>query len=259
MKKDLVGGFVNLQRSLLFGGDYDDFELAKPEEGEDKPFQMDVFTKELPEYMPKDLRKLVHEWGDAKITKIRICRVPLNSLISRLGNIVTLGNLEKRRKELEKLDKDNYNNLYHLYMELALKKPDGKINVVRIEKNQKLKTIRIENAGVLPKEARCINQPVTKNITLGQLFENAEKAVGAKRLYTYDLSGTNCQMYVVDMLGSSGLLTAEGRKFTLQRVKDLVPSWLLKGTKLVTNLANRLQSWLYGRGLKGGVWTEKDI
>lgn len=232
----------------------ENYELNQPKEEETEKYKISVFSEDLPEYAPPEIRQLLKEWGDAKIIKARICRVPLNPMIKKIGNLITKGKLEQQRIKL------GYNDLFHLYIEVALKKPNGNIGVFAIEKNQKA-GFKVINGG-LRSGSECINQPPTKDVSLSDMFKRAEKAVGANKLWVYSLDGANCQDFAVALLGSgNGMLTAEGKKFALQSPSDLLPKYILTIVKGITDLANKTKSFIYGKGkskkhMKGGVFNE---
>ena len=205
--------------------------------------RLDAFTEDLNTNAPPAIRNLIDEWGDATIIKAKICRIPLHSAIQKIGNILSLGQLQKNKVKL------GYNDLFHLYVELALRKPNGQIGVFSIEKNQKA-GFKIENGEVGTKK-ECINQPPTKKVTLLEMFKRAEKAVGSHKLWVYSLESANCQDFAIALLGSgNNMLTSEGRTFAKQSPEKLLPSYLLKITGKVTNLANRIKTFLYGAGVK---------
>jgi len=229
-----------------------DYEMRKPEVGHEKPHRLPVFTEELPEFAPPAVRNILKKWGDGVVFKARICRVPIKQkFIIKLGNIVTFGDIERRRKELERLYGSNYSEFFHLYVELAVRNPDGEVGVFKFEKDEKAK-VTVASGGVTG-ESKCINQPPTKKVKLLDMFKRAEKAVGPKNMWVYDLGSTNCQDFAIALLGSgNGFLSQAGRDFAKQDVKQLVPSWILSVAKSGTDLANRLKSFLFGKGLEGG-------
>ena len=233
----------------------EEYELKQPKEEDTQKYKISAFTEDLPEHAPPEIRQLIKDWGNAKIIKSRICRIPLNPIIKKLGNIITKGKLEENKIKL------GYNDLFHLYVEVALQKPDGKIGVFAIEKNQKA-GYKIINGG-LRAGSECINQPPTKNITLSEMFKRAEKTVGANKLWVYNLESANCQDFAVAILGSgNGMLTPEGKKFALQSPSQLLPKYLLNVVKHTTDLANRLKSFMFGKGKKnisGGAYQRMNV
>ena len=239
MIKKASGGNEDMPQENALENEINDYELKKPEK--EGKFRPSTFIEALPQNAPPEIRRLLEQWGDATIFKARICRVPLLPIIKKVGNWASLGKLEENRKKL------GYNDLFHLYVEVAVRKPDGKVGVFLIEKNEKA-GFDVSNGG-LKKQSECMDQPPTKKVTLTEMFKRAEKSVGPHKLWVYNLETANCQNFAVDVLGSgNGMLTAEGRKFALQSAASLLPKFILKVTSHVTNLANRLKSFLKGSG-----------
>ena len=61
-----------------------------------------------------NVKNFLKKFGDVKIASIRICRKPIVSRIRTFGNIVTLGQLNKRVKEL------GYDEIFHLFSVIKL-------------------------------------------------------------------------------------------------------------------------------------------
>lgn len=238
------------RRKIIRGGqdggeevdDVSNYELKKPE----NVSRLGELVADLPENAPPVIRDLLKNWGDAEIFKARICRVPLNAAIQRVGNFLTMGKLEQMKQKL------GYNDLFHLYVEVALRKPDGRKGVFKIEKNEKAGYTA--TSGGVPPGATCLDQPPTRQVTLLEAFKRAEQSVGPRQLWVYDLGSSNCQDFAIAFLGSgNGMLTPTGRTFAKQEPAKLIPPLLLSATKRVTNLASRLRSLFTGRGLTGGA------
>ena len=225
--------------------DIKDYEMVKPKEGTTGRFRIKSFFEDLPEHAPPEIRKWLEQWGDATITDAKICRVPLNSAIQKVGNLMTLGKLNKKAKEL------NYENLFHLFVVLTLKKPNGETKTFLTEKNQK---VEVRPFTGLPPNGVCMPQKPTKKVLLLDAFKRAEKRIGVKKFWVYSLGGVaNCQSYSVGLLGSgNNMLTPEGRKFAMQSPDQLLPQVLLKTTDKITNFANKIRSFWKGKGRIGG-------
>ena len=219
----------------------EEYELAKPDLETTEPYRTAVFSESLPEHAPPNIRNLLNTWGDATIFKMRICRIPLNGAIKKLGNFLTMGKLTKNMRRM------GYDDLFHLYMDMALRNKDGKVINITLEKNQKVDWSI--NHGGIKAGGVCVEQPITKPITLNQMFKNAEKTVGANRLWVYDLRTQNCQVFIGDMLNASKMLSRPTKAFILQEPAQLLPPLLLKLTKKATDWANKVRSYMYGKGM----------
>jgi hypothetical protein len=160
-----------------------------------------------PNQRSPNLNNFLKEYGRLKIKQIMICREPVNSIITNLINVASLGQLK------ENIKKQGYDNIYHLYM---LLKMDNK-RVIRLEKNQNVQIGFVNSAN--PKEFIQIN---ANNIPLNFLFENAEKKMPLDKLYRYNPVSSNCQIFLRDMLQSSNLLTDNLNNFIMQDSEKLL-------------------------------------
>jgi hypothetical protein len=160
-----------------------------------------------PSQRTPNLNNFLKSNGDLTITSIMVCRTPVNSVIQNLVNVATLGEFQKKVKEA------GYDNVYHLFM--LLKMSNGK--VIELEKNQTVQIKFVSSAN--PKEFRQVDNV---NISLNQFFENAEKKVNLTRLYVYDPVTQNCQVFLSDMLRSSGFLTKDLSDFINQSAEKLL-------------------------------------
>lgn len=234
----------------LIGGELPvDVKLTEPSLEEQKPFRISALIEPLAAAAPPDVRNLMKNWGDAKIVKLRVCRVPLNKKITALGNLISKGYLKKQQEKLK------YDDFYHLYMDIYARKDDGQSVIFAVEKNEKIK-VSYNVIGETRTGGRCINIPITNDLTVAQAFKNTENSVGPHRMYIYDLSSANCQVFITDFLRANNLLRSkEEENFIMQDVNSLLPSAILSMARGATNLANRLKSFFYGKGLtyKGGV------
>ena len=153
------------------------------------------------------LNNFLEKNGNLIITSIMVCRTPVNSIIQNLVNVATLGDFQKKVHEA------GYDNIYHLFM--LLKMSNGK--VIKLEKNQTVQIDFVSSAD--SKEFKQINDV---NMSLNSFFQNAEKKVNLTRLYVYDPVTQNCQVFLSDMLRSSGLLTKDLSDFINQSAEKLL-------------------------------------
>lgn len=201
-----------------------------------------ALVSELPDHAPPDMRNLLADWGDAEIFKMRVCRVPIAQALEVVANAITRGKVSAMKRDA------NIDRFFHLYMEMAIRNPDGTRNVVLVEKNQKVDVIQGRPGGV-QKGSECMNVPLNgSKITLAELFTQAEDVTGAKKYWIYDAVNANCQFFVKWTLQANGLWKDNMESFVIQDVQSAVPRYLGTIMKRVTNLANRVQSFFKGRG-----------
>lgn len=230
------------------------YELERPSPEKESSGRLAVFVEDLPRSAPPMIRKFIETYGGSQIISARLCRVPIKQQsIIKLGNIITLGNLERKRKELQSVFGGVYDDVFHLYVDFTIVMPDRSHGHFKIEKNEKVE-IRKTDAAIAPdfrgNLAACISQPPTRYVTVSEMFKRAEQGVGPEALWRYNLAGTNCQAFAIALLGNgNGMLTPAGKAFALQDVKYLLPKWIATVAKGGTDLANRLKSFMYGQGL----------
>jgi len=192
---------------------------------------------------PPYYRSFLEKYGNIKITEILICKTPIHSTFNTILNAVSFG------KWNETKDKLNYDQMYHLFMICKL---EGGL-IVRFEKNQVLSITLVDIQSY--KTAKCIYLTNYKHIVpvnLNQLHERALNAVGKERLYLYNASSTNCQLFINDLLENSGLMNETIKEFVMQSADKLInslPPLVQNFINGVTNTASFLDNILYGAGL----------
>lgn len=174
---------------------------------------------------PPQIKKLLEQNGQYTIKEIQVCREPIQRAVDTLLNAITLGKFEKAKKDL------GYDNFFHLYMYIKLSNGYS----FRIEKNERVKLTDEQNPG----KKECVNVPITKQVTLNEMFASA--IARNNSFWLYSSYNNNCQKFVDDMLTGSGLNTPEIRKFVMQDAETLFTK--LPGyTKVISDVATGLAS-----------------
>lgn len=185
------------------------------------------------ESRPKEVDRLLNKYGDYKITGVRIMKSPIQKTITDLLNVASLFQLRKTLKKL------NYDDLYHLYLNLYLENGE----IIGLEKNSLL---RIVYGGFNPKESESIEIIFPKKPTLKSLFEQGERKGGAN-FYRYDAVYANCQKFVIDLL--QNLIPEEAKKWILQDIREIVPSLYDKVLRTITDI-HAIGTYLWKGGKK---------
>jgi hypothetical protein len=194
------------------------------------------------------IRKLLEKYGANKITQIKVYREPINSMINKVMNWVTLGKFQESLKSMD------YSDAFHLFMFTTL---DNGVTI-RFDKNQIIEA-KIQKVPSHPKaEVRAISVP---NIGLNDFFNKGINAVGAKHFFTYDSRDKNCQDWLRLNLRANGLLTSELDKFIYQDAEQIYKNMGILGdvvggvNKVVTDVAAGFDTFQNGkgRGRKGVV------
>jgi hypothetical protein len=192
---------------------------------------------EVVEGQPKVVREFIAKYGDNLITHMRVCRVPLASMLTRILNFVTLGKLDSEAKRL------GYDAYYHLYLVLTL--DSGQ--TVLLEKNQRV-AMGLNNGAINKPGAECRDVKLPSTLHVRRLLAAAEHHFSTNRLYVYSVAENNCQRFVSDILTSNGLSTPELQKFIMQDVSNIVSSSgiLSKLANKVTNFAHKVNTLWQG-------------
>lgn len=190
---------------------------------------------------PPQVRGFLEAHGNDVITNIKVGRKPIMSILEKIAQLLSFGQYEKYKSQM------NYDKLFHLF--LLVRFSNGQI--YKLEKNQ---VIQIHaNAPWLEKNATYENVKITGNITVNSLFHNAEAKVPAKQLYVYHPIQSNCQIFIRDLLASSGLLTTQTNNFIMQNVDAVLNQpetrHLLNIAVDATNLASRADILIHGNGI----------
>ena len=164
------------------------------------------------------------------IKRIVIVRSPVKAGIVKALNVLSLGALNSIQNKL------GYDTLWHLAIKIDLANGQS----WRVEKNQ---NISIKKYEALP-DTQSVTVPVSKPITLKDMMNKLYKKQGDK-MYEYDAFKANCQMFVRDLLSSSGLFPASVSSFVSQNTPAIhksLPGYVSTVAKAVTNLGAKADS-----------------
>lgn len=164
------------------------------------------------------------------IKRIVIVRSPVKPGIVKALNVLSLGALNSIQNKL------GYDTLWHLAIKIDLANGQS----WRVEKNQ---NISIKKYEALP-DTQSVTVPVSKPITLKDMMNKLYKKQGDK-MYEYDAFKANCQMFVRDLLSSSGLFPASVSSFVSQNTPAIhksLPGYVSTVAKAVTNLGAKADS-----------------
>jgi hypothetical protein len=182
---------------------------------------------------PPSLRALIEQQGNSVIENVEVMRVPINHLITKVGNLATRGMLGQKMAEL------NIDALRHLYLVLRV----NGINYL-VEKNE---VIQAMTSPPSREGAEVINLGPPKNqITVEQLFTQLLKE--DPHINVYDAFKSNCQGFVGHILRLLGLWNSETISFVQQNVGGLVDDFTKKIARTATNIASIADVWIHGKG-----------
>lgn len=188
---------------------------------------------------PPNVKRWIKDHGDEKIVSITVVREPINSMINKALNWISLGSWEQNKRQL------GFDQLFHLFAIIKFEKGED----ARIEKNHVIEMFKNNNNSYPNSEKISVN-PNGK--TLSQLLENAYKK-GGSALFKYNAGNSNCQNFLTTLLSASGLLTSSASSFINQDAKSLIEKLhpvVRKAIDTVTDIADRGDSLLNGGNQK---------
>ena len=170
--------------------------------------------------LSRKVRKFMKLHGEEPITSITMYRAPIGAATNAFSNLLTLGSWDRIKREAE-IDK-----LFHTGIII-----NGKYLT---EKNA---TIEIYESG-LPTTAGLETHdiPVSKKVSIAQMFDNAENYMGEQAFIAYDAYKNNCQSYVQGLLRGSGLMTPSGNDFIQQDIQKLIDKTPAYSTKIAKSI-----------------------
>jgi hypothetical protein len=191
---------------------------------------------------PPNVRNILAKYGDWNVYSMNICRAPIVSTLRKVINWMSFGALESNMKKL------NYDEVYHLFMYVDLHHPSGKGTSVKllIEKNHVINIKEANNiqntyfgidySGVGIYEFKSLNSYLNNAIARdGQMF------------FRYDSVMANCQKFIMSIVETNNLIT--DKSFIMQDAQKLLPSYMQKFNRFITNTAAAADVWIYGQGL----------
>ena len=150
---------------------------------------------------------MLKQYGNEKIIEIIIGRVELSTALRFLLSITSLGEFDKRSKEVD-IDK-----LFHLFLYIKTQKGH-----FILEKNDVI-TLSKKN---IPSKSDTMNVPmnVSSQHTMNSLLEKT-KSFMRNDFFSYSGSHNNCQVFIDSILKTNGLSNQEISKFILQDTRHL--------------------------------------
>jgi hypothetical protein len=214
----------------------------------------DFLRGKIRDNYPPKFREVRDAMQMIKIVSMSVVKQPIQANVSKLGSLITLGGLDKAKKQF------NYDDLYHLF--ILFKTGDGRS--FRIEKNQVLALYEYDHrlASSSPSIDIPINQDVLINLEV--LLTNLQGNLRPEELYLYSGNKYNCQHFVWSFLSFNNLIPFDIRNelesFVLQDTDGLFKFLGTHTTRLaqgITDLAGAFDYFLYGARLDDGQKKEE--
>jgi hypothetical protein len=180
--------------------------------------------------------KYIQMYGDIPIMDIFIYRTPLDSLLNKAINVLSLGQWSNLQS------KYGFDKFYHLALVLRLQNNKNiiveKLDVVSVsdsyKTNSKTENMKVEEY-----------QPTT--LTLNDLLNNARSGLNDDKLFFgYDPLHNNCQYFIKYLLEYSGLYSQQAQQFLFQDISKLaqelnpITKRIMKGTTDLAATINKV-------------------
>lgn len=166
------------------------------------------------------ITKILDKYGNQKIRSIYIGRRPINSLVEKAFNIISLGKWSKLRNQYY------YDKLFHLF--LIIQMDDD--TVISFEKNS-IVTMTEDDVRCSTKDTECVKLDYpTDSITLDDLVRKPLERIGKEKYFIYDPFKQNCQIFIRAVLETFGLYNKKVDDFVYQDITDIVKElpWYVK-------------------------------
>ena len=224
---------IKLITALYHGGFINPFKVAK--EGLQRG--IDFIFSGARNQASGPVRRFLEQHGNSKIKNITIFREPINKVVEKVTNVISLGYWQDIK------DKLNYDNLFHLWMEVDLS--DG--TSWAMEKNEVIQFKPTKNRG-----ERGLVILLKGPLTVNEFFAGGKRVLKDK-FWSYRARDNNCQVWISSMLLGSNLFSEASKEFILQDTETLLASLptftegLING---VTDIAARVDILRNGSGIK---------
>jgi hypothetical protein len=197
------------------------------------------------------IKKILNKYGNQKIRAIRIGRRPINDMVEKAFNIISLGKWSKLR------DQYYYDKLFHLFLIITM--DDG--TVISFEKNSIVTLTENDSRCSMP-NVECIElEYPTDSITLDDLVRKPLERIGKDKFFVYQPFDQNCQIFIRDILQTFGLYSKRVDDFVYQDITDIVKRlpWYVKYvSKAVTDI-DATVSKVSGAGKEPEPDKQKDL
>ena len=121
----------------IYGGSFDSFQRIK-----------DLIKTPIRLNYPPSYREFLQSYGNLLVTELWICKKPIQKAFDQILNIISFGNWQKKKDEL------NYDNMFHLFAiarlasnQYVLFEKNQVLNIQMVDRNyfRSAKTIFISN------------------------------------------------------------------------------------------------------------------
>jgi hypothetical protein len=175
------------------------------------------------EWMPLNVKEIMKTHGEEMITSITLRRNPVSHLITGAMNAVSLGSFQK------KMNRQPYDELFHLAM-LVETNDNTRFLLEKIER------VNVNKSIGNPEGLEELSVPLNgKEISVFDLINNTKDQMGKNKFLDYDPVTNNCQVFIMNVLDSNGLLNESNKEWVKQDTEVL-----FKGNKTLAKISKKL-------------------
>ena len=185
-------------------------------------------------------QKVFNKVKDYTVERLMVNRIPINSVVDKAINALSLGTYNKKKAEL------GYDKMFHLSLVLYTNR--GRVS---IQKNER---IDVSEGGSGTGES--IDVAYDRADTVGSFFGKALHKMGQHRFFQYNAFENNCQDFVAGLLQANNVLSPEAKRFVKQDAETILkamPSYMSRIAQGATDLAGKISQLVSGQGRKRGT------
>jgi hypothetical protein len=194
--------------------------------------------------MPVGAKRVIDKYGITEIDRFEIMRAPIVSGVRTFLNVISLGSLSRKLKELD------YDNIFHLSMVVIFKNGDK----ITIEKNERINIeegVKYQNEEGLQLKHLSLEEVGIPKLTLNELLSNTLNYMGKYKFYSYSAKNNNCQDFILAILKSNNINIPEVEEFIKQDTQEIfksLPSFFEKFSQGITDSFGRVKQFFgFGR------------
>lgn len=204
----------------------------------------DVFRGVRKDEYPPNVREMLARIGNIPVEAISVRRDPIQSMLHKALNLVTLGSWDRVRKQ------HAYDTLYHIGIEITLTENGAQRRYV-LEKNA---VINLAPANAYTKDTETIPCPLPsdRRLTISEMLQKTKERMGETKFFTYDAFENNCSIFIENVLKANNLYSPEIGAFIeepLDKVLAGLPNYTQRVARFATDAGGIVDVALKGRGL----------
>lgn len=187
-----------------------------------------IFSRKLD--FSNKIKKILKEYGNENIVSIRIGRRPINKLVEKAFNIISIGKWNELRNQYY------YDKLFHLFLIITLQ--DG--TKLSLEKND-IVNMNVNDSRCNESGVDCIEIEYPQNsMTVNDLVMKPLDRIGKNNYFVYDPFKLNCQIFIKSVLETFGLYNSNINNFVYQDLTNIIknlPFYVKWTGKAVTDIS----------------------